>query len=73
MSIANISESLLNRASLAELLNLSKRQISRLKAQGKLPKALKIGGSVRWKQTDIHKWLDLGCPCMKDFEARKEG
>jgi predicted DNA-binding transcriptional regulator AlpA len=57
---------------LGTILSLSKRQVFRLKSQGKLPKCVRIGGSVRWRRLDIDFWLYLGCPSQEEFEARKE-
>lgn len=57
---------------LADMLGLSVRQIWRLNSAGKLPKPLKIGGSVRWKRAEIVHWFDAGCPDRRTWEARKE-
>jgi predicted DNA-binding transcriptional regulator AlpA len=43
-----------------------------LRSSGRLPKPVNIGGSVRWRASDIEKWIDWGCPDRKTFEARKE-
>jgi predicted DNA-binding transcriptional regulator AlpA len=56
---------------LAEMLGLSVRQIWRLNSAGKLPKPLKIGGSVRWKRQEVMNWFDAGCPDRRTWEARK--
>lgn len=52
-------------------LSLSKRQIFRLSACGKIPKPLKIAGSVRWRLSDIELWLSMDCPARREFEARR--
>ena len=52
-------------------LSLSKRQIFRLSACGKIPKPLKIGGAVRWITSDIEQWIAWGCCSRKEFEARR--
>jgi prophage regulatory protein len=62
-------ETLLTASAVADMLSLSKRQIFRLKSSGKIPVPIKIGGSVRWKQTDIQRWISLGCPDRKTFET----
>jgi predicted DNA-binding transcriptional regulator AlpA len=54
------------------MLGLSKRQIFRLNAAGKIPAPVKIGGSVRWRLSDIELWLEMGCPDRKTFEARQQ-
>jgi len=62
-------ERLLTAKALGQMLSLSKRQIFRLSSCGKLPKPVRIGGSVRWAQTTIAKWLAAGAPNRKSFEA----
>jgi len=63
---------LLNAKSLGQLLALSKRQVFRLSSCGKIPKPLKIGGSVRWPADEISNWLTAGAPDRKTWEAIKE-
>ena len=63
---------LLNAKSLGQLLALSKRQVFRLSSCGKIPKPLKIGGSVRWSAEEISNWLAAGAPDRKTWEAIKE-
>lgn len=63
---------LLNAKSLGQLLALSKRQVFRLNSCGKIPKPLKIGGSVRWSADEISSWLAAGAPDRKTWEAMKE-
>ncbi|MGA2172609.1 MAG: AlpA family phage regulatory protein, partial [Sedimentisphaerales bacterium] len=48
---------LLTAKQLGAKLNLSKRQIFRLNSCGKLPAPIRIGGSVRWSENTISKWL----------------
>lgn len=57
---------------LAEMLGLSVRQIWRLHSAGKIPKSIRLGGSVRWKRGEIMDWFDAGCPDRRTWEARKE-
>ena len=63
---------LLTAKNLGQLLALSKRQISRLNSCGKLPKPLKIGGSIRWDCRTVEEWVLLGCPDRAEFEARQK-
>ncbi len=53
-------------------LSLSKRQIFRLNACGKIPAPLKIGGAVRWEASIIEDWLAAGAPDRKSWEAIKQ-
>lgn len=69
MTEREIADRLLTAKTLGEMLSLSKRQVHRLNACGKLPKPLRIGGSVRWVESIIAKWLAVGAPDRKTFEA----
>jgi len=73
MTEREIADRLLTAKTLGEMLSLSKRQVHRLNACGKLPKPLRIGGSVRWAESTIAKWLKCGAPDRKTFEAMQEG
>ena len=66
----NASETLLNVRGVAQILAVSIRQVWRLHSQGLLPKPLRIGGSVRWRQEDLAAWLDARCPATQ-AEGRK--
>lgn len=56
---------------LKEMLNVSLRQVWRLNAAGKLPKPIRLGGSVRWNRDEILKWFQAGCPDRRAWEARE--
>ena len=43
----------------------------RLKAAGKTPQPVKLGGRVLYRIEDLKLWVALGCPDRKIFEARK--
>ncbi len=53
---------LINANQLADLLSISERTLYRLKSTGQLPKPISLGGSVRWRLTDIRVWIAAGCP-----------
>ena len=42
---------------MAELLGVSKLTIWRWEKSAEIPKAIAIGGTVRWKRSDVEKWL----------------
>ncbi|HUW19443.1 MAG TPA: AlpA family phage regulatory protein [Sedimentisphaerales bacterium] len=64
---------LLTAKQLGGLLSLSKRQVFRLSCCGKLPPPIRIGGSVRWANSTIESWIDMGCPDRQTFEAMRGG
>jgi predicted DNA-binding transcriptional regulator AlpA len=59
--------------SFGKMLSLSKRQIFRLNNFGKIPAPVKIGGSFRWRLSDVELWLKWNCPDRKTFEAMQQG
>jgi excisionase family DNA binding protein len=61
---------LLTADQLAKLLNISIRTLWRLRAGGKLPAPVRLGGSVRWRPVEIEAWLAAGCP---DASANSRG
>jgi predicted DNA-binding transcriptional regulator AlpA len=63
---------LVNANELARMLSVSVRHVWRMKAGGKLPKAVWIGGCVRWRMDDIGLFIEMGCPSQKEFETRKK-
>ncbi len=64
-------QKLLNAETVAEILSLSKRTIFRLDSSGKIPAPIRINGSVRWRESDIQRWVSLGCVDRSKFEAIK--
>lgn len=57
---------------LGQLLGVSLRQIWRLNATSKLPKNIRLGGSVRWNRAEIMRWFEVGCPDRQTWEAMQE-
>lgn len=53
---------LLKDSDVAARLNVSRRQVWKLLAGGKLPQPVRVGGSVRWREDDLRAWIDAGCP-----------
>ena len=54
----------------AARLKISARQVWKLRASGRLPESLRVSRSVRWREVDITRWVELGCPSRAEFEAR---
>jgi predicted DNA-binding transcriptional regulator AlpA len=57
---------------LAEMLDVSLRQVWRLNSAGKLPKPIRLGGSVRWNRAEIQSWFEAGCPDRKAWDTMTE-
>lgn len=72
MTQEQCTERLLTAKTLGQMLSLSKRQIFRLNSCGKIPAPIRIGGSVRWAESTIAKWVAAGAPDRRTFEAMHE-
>lgn len=57
---------------LSAMLGVSLRQIWRLNSTGKLPKPVRLGGSVKWRRDEIIAWLSENCPARSEWEAIRE-
>ena len=63
------SENLLTAQAVAEKLSLSKRAVFRMRGAGLICSPVKVGaGAIRWRCSDIEKWIALGCPDQQTFE-----
>lgn len=72
MNNMKTTEKLLTAQAVGEKLSLSKRAIFRMRSAGLIVAPLKVGqGAIRWRESDIDKWIAMGCPDKKEFEARK--
>ncbi len=45
----------------AELTQVSARTLRRLHERGKVPPAVRVGRALRWRESDIRKWIERGC------------
>lgn len=71
-SVVNDSALLLPAEKLAELLDISLRTLWRLRAAGKLPAPIRLGGSVRWRSDEIQGWIAAGCPSAAQWSKSRE-
>lgn len=63
---------LLSAKALSKILATSVRSIWRYRSAQALPEPVKVGGAIRWRQSDIEKWVHMGCPNRKEFETFKD-
>ncbi len=66
---SKIEQLLMSRRNAAELLDLSVATLDRMQAAGKLPRTLVVNGGVRYRREDLVRWIALGCPDRKTFDA----
>lgn len=72
MSETKQTAQLLTAKTLAGILSTSVRTVWRYRSSGRLPATVNIVGAIRWRRSDIEKWISMGCPSQKDFSERKE-
>lgn len=70
-----VEEGLLTARQVASILNVSTRTLWRLKSAGKLPGAVRVGGSVRWRKNDLREWIAGGCQSqiVRENPIRRKG
>ena len=67
------TEKLLTAQAVGAKLSLSKRAVFRMRSAGLICSPVKVGaGAIRWRQSDIEKWISMGCPTKKIFEAMQQ-
>jgi len=62
------TQELLTAKDVAELLDIGRSTLYRLKSSGKVPRPVKIGGNVRWRRAEIEAWIADGCPPLSRWE-----
>lgn len=62
-------DELLTVRELAKALKVSARQIWKLHSSGRLPAAVRLARSSRWRAADFSRFIDAGCD-MRQFEAQ---
>lgn len=63
---------LINTEELAELLNISRKHVLRMRSAGKLPQPIKLGKSCRWSIKEIEAWIAADCPPLPKWLPIKE-
>lgn len=73
-SLHECDPELIGAGELGQMLRLSKTTIHKMRSLGKLPLPVRIGRTIRWRVTEIRKWIAEGCPILDEWEKRqKEG
>lgn len=63
--INDVKKILLPVGEVAAMLSLSERTIWRMRTDGEMPAPITVGKSIRWRKSDIDRWLRAGCPHRK--------
>jgi excisionase family DNA binding protein len=53
---------LISVSELATILKISPRSVWRLLSAGKMVEPIRIGGTVRWRFSEVKDWIQQGCP-----------
>lgn len=64
-------ETLLKAKEVGQMLGLSKRQIFRHRDSGKIPAPVQVGGSIRWIESELNRWVLAGAPGRAKWEEMK--
>ena len=54
----------------ARLCGLSRSSWLALRAQGRVPRSIRLGRRVLWSTAELSAWVDAGCPVRDVWEAR---
>lgn len=65
-----MSDTLLTVREVAQRLGVSQRSVWKLLACGRIPHAIRLGGSRRWRESDIAAFIRAGCD-MYDYEQKR--
>ena len=57
---------------LSRILSRSVASLHRDDAAGRLPGALWIGSSKRWRLSEITAWTEAGCPSRREWELLRD-
>ncbi len=58
----------------ARLLGISRAQVWKLHAAGKLPVPVRLGTKApRWRVVELRSWLDAGCPDRETWQRVRKG
>jgi excisionase family DNA binding protein len=61
---------LLTAAEAAEMAGVAKRSWWRYVSSGKAPAAVRLGGAVRWRRSELAEWIQAGCPRVRKAVER---
>lgn len=62
-------DTLLTVREVADRLRVSSRQVWKLTSSGRMPAPVRLSRSVRWRASDIDRFIELGCPSREAFDA----
>lgn len=70
-NVLEVESELTDIRGLAKLIDISVSTARRLDVAGKVPVSLKIGGSKKWRISELKEWICEGCPSRVKWEKMK--
>jgi predicted DNA-binding transcriptional regulator AlpA len=61
---------LLSAAEAATMAGVAKRSWWRYVSAGRAPQPVRLGGSVRWRRSELAEWIAAGCPRVRKAVER---
>lgn len=55
----------------AALLGIGRTKFRQMVSSGKAPKGIRFGRAIRWSQSELLDWVDVGCPPRDKWEILK--
>lgn len=62
LSAYPVETELLDAECVSQLCGCSMRSIRRMSDARRMPKPIRLGRLVRWRRTEIMRWIEEGCP-----------
>lgn len=63
--------SFLTAKDLSNRMKISIRSVWTYRDMGFMPAPIKLRGAVRWREGDIEKWIEAGCPDCRKISGGK--
>ena len=63
---------LIDTKTLAQLLSISSRHLTRLRDLKAVPEPVHLGFLIRWRLAEILEWIDSDCPSQKVWDIKKQ-
>ncbi len=63
---------LIDTKTLAQLLSISSRHLTRLRDLKAVPEPVHLGFLIRWRLAEILEWIDSDCPSQKVWAIKKQ-
>ncbi|MBL4701842.1 MAG: helix-turn-helix domain-containing protein [Phycisphaeraceae bacterium] len=65
----NVTVQLVTALKAAELLGISRAHFYRMHNAGRVPLPIRLGGSVRWRVSELVAWVEAGMPNRQKWQS----